>query len=67
MYMYILDLADEFQHSLSIWQHALGACIKHSHGIEGEHETTTWRWQNGSEEKKNIAIHCMEMNEVRSS
>ena len=52
MYMYVLDLANEFQHSLGMWQHALGACIKHSHGMEEKHEATTWRWQNGREEKK---------------
>ena len=67
MYMFVLDLADESQHRLSMWQHVLGACIKHSHEMEVKHKATTWQWQNGREEKKNIAMHCMEMNEVRSA
>ena len=67
MYMYVSDLADESLHSLSMWQHVLGACIKHSHEMETEHEVTAQQWQNRREEKKNIAMHCMEMNEVRSA
>ena len=34
VYMYVSDLANESQHRLSMWQHALGACIKHSQGME---------------------------------
>ena len=67
MYMYISDLANEFQHSLSMGQHMLVACIKHSHGMEVKHDATTRRWQNGREGKNNIAMHCTEMNEVRSA
>ena len=67
MYMFVLDLADESQHSLSMWQHALGAQINRSHAMEAGHEATTWRWQNGREEKKGIAMHCTEMNEVRNA
>ena len=67
MYMYILDLADEYQHRLSMWQHVLGACIKHSHGMEDKQDATAWRWQNGKEGKKDIAMYCMEMNGVRNA
>ena len=67
MYMYVLDLADESQHSLSMWQHVFGACIKHSHEMEVRHDATAWQWQNEREEKKNIAMHCIEMNEVGSA
>ena len=66
MYMYVLDLADESQHSLSMWQHALG-CIKHGQEMEVKHDATAWWWQNGREERKNIAMHCTEMNEVRGA
>ena len=58
---------DEFQHRLSMWQHVLGACIKHSHEMEVRHDATAQQWQNGREEKKNIAMHCTEMNEVMSA
>ena len=34
-------------------------------GKEVEHEATAWWWQNGGEVGKSIAMHCMEMNEVR--
>ena len=67
MYMCILDLADESQHSLGMWQHVLGACIKHNQGMEVKHDATTWWWQNAREGKKNIAMHCTEMNEVRGA
>ena len=36
-------------------------------GNEVKHEATARRWQNGREGKKNIAMHCTEMNEVRSA
>ena len=36
-------------------------------GKEVKHEATAQRWQNGREEKKNIAMHCMVMNEVRGA
>ena len=36
-------------------------------GNKAEHKATAWRWQNGSEGKKSIAMHCTEMNEVRSA
>ena len=67
MYMYVSDLADESQHRLSMWQHALGACIKHSHGMEVEHDATAWLWHNRRKEKKYIAMHCTEMNGMRSA
>ena len=65
--MYASDLANESQHRLSMWQHALGACIKHSQGMEAKHDATARQWQNGREGKKNIAMHCTEMSEVRSA
>ena len=34
---------------------------------EVRHGATAWRWQNGNKEKKSIAMHCTEMNEVRSA
>ena len=36
-------------------------------GRDVKHDATAWRWQNGNEEKKGIAVHCAEMNEVRSA
>ena len=65
--MYVSDLANESQHRLSMWQHALGVCIKHGQGMEEEHDATAQWWQSGREGKKNIAMHCMKMNEVRSA
>ena len=60
MYMCILDLADESQHSLSMWQHALGACIKHCHEMEERHEVTTYmvvvEWKRRKEEHSH-ALH----------
>ena len=41
---------DESQHRLSMWQHALGTCIKHSHEMEERHDATAQQWQNGREE-----------------
>ena len=67
MYMYVSDLANESQHRLSMWQHVIGACIKHSHEMSEIHEATAWRWQNGSEEKKNIAMHCTVMKGMKSA
>ena len=65
MYVHVcVRTTDKSWHRLSMWQHTLGACIKHSHGMEGKHEATTRRWQNG---RKGIAMHCTEMNEVRSA
>ena len=50
-----------------MWQHVLGACIKHSHEMEAEHDATAWQWQNRREEKKNIAMDCTEMNGVKNA
>ena len=36
-------------------------------GNEAEHKATAWWWQNGSEGKKYIAMHCTEMEGVRSA
>ena len=36
-------------------------------GDEAEHKATAWQWQNRSEEKKDKAMHCTGMNEVRSA
>ena len=36
-------------------------------GREVEHDATAWQRQNGREERKNIAMHCTGMNEVRSA
>ena len=65
--MYMLDLAVESQHSLSMWQHVLAACIKHSQGMEEGDDATAQQWQNGREEEKNIAMYCTEMKRVRSA
>ena len=68
MYVHVcIGSTDESQHRLSMWQYVLGACITHSHKMEERHDATAWQWQNGNEEKKNIAMHCMEMNEMRSA
>ena len=55
--MYVSDLADESQHRLSMWQHVLGACIKHSQRMEEEHDVTAWWWQNGRKEEHSHALH----------
>ena len=35
MYVHVcIGSTDESQHRLSMWQHVLGACIKHSHDME---------------------------------
>ena len=50
LYVHVcIGSTDESQHRLSMWQHVLGACIKHSHEMEGEHDATTQQWQNGRE------------------
>ena len=36
-------------------------------GNKVKHEATARRWQNGREEKKGIAMHCMKMNVVRDA
>ena len=35
------------------------------YGSEVKHKATTRQWQNGREERKDIAMHCTEMNEAR--
>ena len=36
-------------------------------GKEVQYEATAWWWQNGREGEENIAMHCIEINEVRSA
>ena len=52
---------DKSQHRLSMWQHVLGACIKHSHEMEGEHDATARQWWNGREERRHS--HALHRNE----
>ena len=66
-YYYGMCMLDLLKYRLSMWQHVLGACIKHSHEMEVGHEVTAWRWQNGREEKRGITMHCTEVNGVRSA
>ena len=68
MYMYIcIGSTNESQHRLSMWQHVLGACIKHSHEMEKKENMMQPHGGGRMEERKDIAMHCTEMNEVRSA
>ena len=59
MYVHVcIGSTDESLHSLSMWQHEVVACIKHSHEMEEEHNATTWQWQNGRIYMKDMHKGC---------
>ena len=64
MYMFVLDLLMtvlEYFRTLVAWGRSVHQA-RPWNGNEVMHEATARWWQNGREGRKNIAMHCMEMN-----